>query len=409
MPHTVSRRLDPALLARRWAIVALGATVASGAWLRAAMLWPSVGAGANLVYGVHAHSHVAFFGWVVLAVASVSARHVAWSDPQARRWRMVVHALGVLSLVALVAFLRMGYAAPTIALSAAHVALWFPLARLAWPMDRADDETRAWMRAAWVALLASGFATLIPGLFAARGIREGWWREFGIKLFLALFINGFAGLAAMGLLLNGDAAPASARRDRVGAWLRRAIAAALLPLAVLYVSTAPPVVWLTVMARVAVGIVGVCTLAVTVQSWRQSPWQSRSAWEQVAMGALGATGVLQCVAATGVGASLMYARPITIAFTHLMLLLAITPILASALLTPFAPRWRPLAASTTAAVMCLALAAVGWPWLGGRLATAGLGPLRALTLAGIAGIATAAILFTLLPLLFGARAPEASR
>ena len=47
---------------------------------------------------------------------------------------------GVLSLIALGAFAVMGYAAPTIALSAVHVLLWIPLVRLLWPLTGQEQS-----------------------------------------------------------------------------------------------------------------------------------------------------------------------------------------------------------------------------------------------------------------------------
>lgn len=364
------------------------------------MVWPSLAQGVHVPFGVHAHSHVAFFGWLVLAVASLAARRVAWSELAARRWQWVVHVLGALSLVALVAFAAVGYETPTIVLSAVHVLLWFPLVRLVWTMEFASVGERAWWHAAWIALLAAGAATLIPGVLAARGLRTGWWREFGIKLFLALFLNGFAGLSTMGILLAGRGR--DARGLRAAIWARRAIGASLLPLAVLYVATPPPLPWMVWIGRTAVGIVGVSTIVVVVLAWKCAD----SLWTRVAILALGIVGVLEGLAAAGVGAPLMYSRPITIAFTHLLLLLGVTPILAAAVASPNAPRWRPLIATIGAVTMCIALVGFGWRWLGAHAVAVGLGPIDLLSLAAIGGALAAAAWLSLLPLLFGAPAPE---
>ncbi|MBL0169492.1 MAG: hypothetical protein IPP90_02025 [Gemmatimonadaceae bacterium] len=392
--------LHPSALARRWAVVALGATLLSGAWLRAAIAWPSLAGGINVLFGVHAHSHVAFFGWVVLAVASIAARQVTWTARSMTQWRWLVHALGVLAIVALVAFAYTGYAAPTIALSAVHVLLWIPLVRLAWPLHLATAAERAWWRVAWMALLAAGTATLIPGVLAARGIRDGWWREFGIKLFLALFLNGFAGLSAMGLLAASGTL--NARQVRWGAWARRAIAASLLPLAILYVAAPPPMPGLVWVGRAAVGIVGAGTLLVVILAWPRP----QAGWTRLAIPAFGIAGVLEIMAATGVGSQLMHDRPITIAFTHLMLLLAVSPILAATLAWPRVAVRRPVIAACGAGAMCAALAAYGWPWLGAHASAAGLGPMQLLTLAALGGLLAAGAWLSLLPLLFGAHAPE---
>ena len=399
-PSDSMRPLHPADLAARWAAVSLGATLASGLWLRASLTWPQLTGGANLLFGIHAHSHVAFFGWLVLGVAALAARQVKWNDRSVGQWRLLVHLLGGLSLVALVAFLLMGYAAPTIVLSAVHVLLWIPLARLAWPAHHATTAQRAWWQAAWMALLASGAATLIPGVLAARGVRDGWWREFGIKLFLAIFLNGFAGLAAMGVVLGR--ANHSPNVERVATLVRRTIAVALIPLAVLYVATPPPLAWMPWMGRAAVGLLGAATMAVVVMSWRHHA----SLWMRVSLMAMAVCGVLEMIAASGVGAELLHSRPITIAFTHLLLLLTISPIVGASLAVARVPVLRPMLATVGATTMCAAVAALGWPWLSARASATGLGPLDLLKLATFGGAVAAVAWFALLPLLAGARASE---
>ncbi|MCC6431984.1 MAG: hypothetical protein IT354_13820 [Gemmatimonadaceae bacterium] len=414
-----------AALAARWAAVSLGATLLSGLWLRTALTWPAFSGGVNLLHAVHAHSHVAFFGWLVLSVASVAARQTTFSAQALGQWRLLVHALGVLSLVALGAFAVMGYAAPTIALSAVHVLLWIPLVRLLWPLTHATAAQRAWWRASFRALLLAGAATLMPAVFVARGIREGWWREFGIKLFLALFINGFAGFAALGLLSSsgaerGDHA-GSDNRDPL-AWPRRMMTAALIPLAVLYVSTPAPAAWLVWSARAAVGIMGVGTAWVLVQAM-QTP---RSGWRWLAWSAWGVVAILELVAATGVGTTLLHQRPVTLAFTHLVLLLSVSPVLAAALTQrPHAhPRvemrgnkrvelrvkvrlnLRMLVATGGGALMCISLAALGWPWLSAQVSALGVNALQLMTVIAVASAVAATAWLTFLPSIFRADAPE---
>ncbi len=390
----------PSVTASRWAVVSLAATVVSGLWLRAAMTWPWVSGGADLQHVVHAHSHVAFFGWLVLAIASLAARRVDWTPFAAARWRRVVHALGVLSLVALVAFARAGYDVFTIALSAAHVALWIPLARLAWPMQRATLAERAWWRAAWIALLAAGAVTVVPGIFAARGVRDGWWREFGIKLFLTLFINGFAGFATMGLLLARDAR-ARASADAV-AWARRTMAVALGPLAILYVVAPAPMPWMTWLARVAVGTMAIATAIVVFHASRRP----HALWVRMAIAAWALIAFLQAAAALGIGANLIHGRPVTVAFTHLVLLLAVSPVLAAAIIDHPALRWRPLVATMGAGVMCASLATLGWPWMATLATDLGAGAMRLLFVVAIGSAVAGGAWLSLFPLLLRARAPE---
>lgn len=387
-----------ASLAWRWALVSLAATLITGVWLRLAMLQPALFFGANVGHAIHAHSHVAFFGWLVPAAAALAVRRGGLAASALQRWRVLLHGLGVLSLVALVLFLQMGYRAPTIALSAVHVVGWVALARMLWPMRAATVVARRWWRAALGALVASGAVTVVPAMLVARGIHDGWWRDVTIKLFLSLFLTGFAGLGAMATLVDTH------RTDDLR-WARRVVLVAMAPLAVLYVAAAPPWPWLTAVGRGAVGAVGVATLAVV--------WASRGAVRRatrvIPVGAMAVVGTLELLAAGGVGASLMHGRAITVAFTHLVLLVWVTPLLAEALQPGEAFGVRRVARVTAAAagaVMCGALAVLGWPAAREALASLGATPSRLAMAAAIGGVGAAIGWLAGLGPTLGAGAPE---
>ncbi len=372
--------------------------------MRAAMAWPAASLGVNLANAVHAHSHAAFFGWIVLAAAALSARQAAFTPSRARAFALVVHGIGALSVVALLAFARWGYAAPTIVLSAMHVALWFALVVVLRPAVYGRPALARWWHTAWALLLLSGALTTLPAVLAARGIHTGWWREFGIKLFLALFVNGFALMVATGTLLSDAMRDPSASAERGLDRVRWLWLIALLPLAVLYVATDPPFAWLTTIAHVGVGLMGVATLSLV---WTLGPAHRVPARRPVplpvrrtALAGLILIGVLQLVAATGTVDPLMHARPITIAFTHLELLLVVTPLLAAALATRLAYSFHTVGSISLGAVMCAALVVIGWPWLAARTTALGVPLMTWFPIAGGAGVIAALAFLSLVPTLW---------
>lgn len=385
-------------------MVSFAATLLTGGWMRAAMAWPDASLGVNLSNAVHAHSHAAFFGWIVLAAAALSARHASFSAARARMFALVVHGIGALSVVALFAFAHWGYATPTIVLSALHVALWFALVAVLRPAEYGRPALVRWWHTAWGLLLLAGALTTMPAVLAARGIHSGWWREFGIKLFLALFVNGFALMVAAGTLLSDalrePSSPAERRLDRVRLlWL-----VALLPLAVLYVAAEPPFAWLSTVAHVGVGLMGVATLSLV---WTLGPAHRVPARRPVplpvrrtAMAGLILIGILQLIAATGMVDQLMHARPITIAFTHLELLLVVTPLLAAGLASRLAYSFHTVGSISLGAVMCAALVVIGWPWLASQAAALGMPLMLWFPIVGAAGVIAALAFLSLVPTLW---------
>ncbi|MEX2572109.1 MAG: hypothetical protein WD737_12485, partial [Gemmatimonadota bacterium] len=125
-----------------YAATFLAVTVLSGTWLRAAFVSPGVLGQFTFGNALHAHSHLALYGWATMGgFAAVSYRLAALGrggsggrggagrgDAAAfpvipRGWHP--HAVGIASLAAFIGFLAGGYNVWTIAISMAHVALWF--------------------------------------------------------------------------------------------------------------------------------------------------------------------------------------------------------------------------------------------------------------------------------------------
>jgi hypothetical protein len=374
----------------RWAGALLALTVVVGTWMRAAFLWPSLALGLSLPNAVHAHSHVAFFGWVVMGIVAALLPSAALDARRARRLRALAPVLGALSLAAMVAFAAQGYGAAAIAISALHVLAWVVVALTLWPLERATGGARTLMRGALAFLLVAGAATVLPGVLKARGVEDGWLRELGIKLFLTAFIHGFIGMAVMGLVVARIPRP---RLARAAAWLT---AAGALPSALLHVATPAPAPWIPLAGRAAVGLVGLGTLLFAVEALRaRLPALLRGA----ALAAL-LVGALEALAAVGVGGSLMHGRPVVVAFLHLLLLGVATPVLIGAV----APRAlegasaRPWAVALEGglALMLAALVIGGWPWLMMLAMRAGLGVRATLALALAGGVVSAAAVLALL-------------
>jgi hypothetical protein len=402
---------DPAATYRRWAVLLLAATVVVGAWMRALFVWPRLGLGLSFPNLIHAHSHVAFFGWIVMGMGAVLAARRSHSGTTAERrraslpraLRLHAHALGVASVAALLAFAAQGYGAASIAISIVHVLLWVALAALAWPLEGATPAERALLRGALVFLLVAGATTVIPGILMARGVESGWVRELGIKLFVTTFIHGWVGLGAMGIVYGRieRSRLLPPRIAHTAGWL---VALGTLPATLLYVSSPAPAAWLVTVGRTGAGLVGLGTILFALDALVARRRATLPVLLEGAAIAALAAGVLGILAAAGVGTALMHGRPVVLAWVHLVLLGVATPAILSALHPSLrAHRWV-AAYGAGLALMLVALAAMGWPRLAALLAAVGVDVMRTLDLALYGGVAAAAALLAIV-----ARAAAAER
>lgn len=376
-------------VAARWAALLLVLTVALGGWLRALLALPALGGSAIPRHLLHAHSHVAFFGWLVPGLAAAMLARSTCTAWRGTVLRAHAHLLGVLTLAALASFLRDGYGGASIPLSAAHVALWWALVPLAWALPRAAPVERRLLRAALVFLALAGATTIAPVVLLRRGITDGWARELGIRLFLGTFLHGWVGLGVLGL-----AAGALERRGRLAQPRTVAVAAVLIavgtvPATLLHVAAAPPHPAALAAGRVGAALVGAGSLLFAT-CWLRArlPIAMRlAAW------ALALTGALALFAAAGVGRHALHARPVVIAFVHLHLLGVATPVLLVALAPSVRGARRAVIAGSGLAVMLAALVSLGWSPAWGAAAWAGLDASSLMLLAllggGLAAVAVA--------------------
>ncbi len=406
-----------------YAALFLGVALGLGVWLRAVFVWPALIGGFSFQYLVHAHSHTAFFGWVTPALFGLIAMALPAPARErlSRRLRVHAHLLGLATALALVAFVASGYSVPAIALSAVHVVLWWVFALWLVPAlgagsgdgagsegpERDDGETsRRFYRAALVLLLVAGTATLLPGILMARGIHDGWLRELGVKLFLTPFLGGWIGLGAMGAVYT------RVQPGRMSRWALRLTAIGIVPSTLLYVGELPPWSGLTWIGRGGSLLVGLGTLAFAGELTA-----ARRPGLLLRLAGLAALlkGLLELLAGAGVGADLMHARPVVLAYLHLALLGVATPALLAARPWRAAMSGRergaahlrgPAAVGSHAlglALMCGALVGMGWPALAQALSRLGLGFERLLAVALGGGALSAVALVGLL--LDGAAAP----
>jgi hypothetical protein len=377
---------DTARIYARYALGLLALTLLAGVHLRAAFVWPAVRGGMNGAYLVHAHSHAGFFGWAVMAgFAAITAR-MTFTVAAARVQRVIAHALGLASAAAFVGFALRGYDLVTVAISVLHVLLWIAFVASVAGHLAGGDVTARFTRVALGFLVAAGLATTAPVVMMVRGVTDPWLLQLGVKLFLTPFATGFLVLLALGVVYRGIPTP------RYAGAVLTLIATGALPSTLLYVQAAPPVAWLTMVGRAGIALTGAGILLFAADAARSR----LTPLARVVMASAAVTGVVQLLAAAGVGAAFMHSRAITIAVLHLVVLGVVTPALLMALRPGVVAPVRTAVYAAGTALLLVALAATGWPWAARALVMRGVGIDALLVVAAVGGVVGAVGLLSLI-------------
>jgi hypothetical protein len=376
----VSRAItaESATNARRMFAVAwlfLAVSAALGLLLRAQSVVPL--AGLNYGYLLHAHSHIAFLGWVFNAFFALALRFFALEADSRSLWRLfIVTQVAVLGM--LVTYPLQGYARESITFSTVHMVCAGIFAWKLWRRNRASGVAQLYLRAALVFMLLSGLGPLALGPLAALGMRDSPWYALSIYFYLHFQYNGwflfFLKATALQRLAEPGHAEATAPARRAFGWL---VVGCVLTVALSSLWLNPPLwVFAVGAAGAAAQLIGVALLRPLLHPARRlftSP--AAKAGAVLALAALLAKYGLQLVSGWPALAEIAAHRFAVIAFLHLVFLGVATPMLVAWALELGWMRWNRLAAGGAAAYLAGALAtqlplaytpfasAAGWsPW-----------------------------------------------
>jgi hypothetical protein len=335
-----------------YALIFLVGTLLSGAWLRSVFVWPETLSGYTFAHLVHAHSHLALFGWVTPALFAVIVRGLPLSTGRAIWLTRHAHLLGVASALAFPGFLHLGYAPATIALATLHVALWAAFAVICWPpLLEATTRLRRFHQAALAFLVLAGAGAMAPGFVEAKAMGGGAL-QIALQLFLTPFTAGWLTLGAFGAVY------ARMKGARFAAPVLGLSVVGVFPSVAAHVPAAVPHLAWEIVGRLGMGALGVASLLFALDALRSA--DLAPLLRLAGLSAL-VKGVAETGFALGFAASLLGSKQLVVGYLHLVLLGLVTSALLGALVGPLrAPRLTFLHASGLAFTLA-ALGLLGVP------------------------------------------------
>ncbi|HEY8399947.1 MAG TPA: hypothetical protein VIK89_01725 [Cytophagaceae bacterium] len=165
--------------------------------------------GINFRYVLHAHSHVAFLGWVYLAIF-IGILHVYFlnSPVQIKKYKIQFWLTQVSVLGMLISFPLQGYALFSILFSSMHILLsyWFTYSvykglQLVPEIKEKHSGSVLFIKASLILLLISSLGPWSLGIIMAKGLSFHPVYTLSIYFYLYFQYNGWFTFAALGLFL----------------------------------------------------------------------------------------------------------------------------------------------------------------------------------------------------------------
>ena len=150
---------------------------------------------------LHAHSHVAFLGWVFNAFFALAVW--VWIAPdRGTTAHRIFWILQLANVGMFVSFLAQGYGAVSIAFSTLHMGVAVVFVILLWRAPRVAAKTRPWLRGALFCFLLSSLGPLLLGPLAVLDLRDSPLYSLSIYWYLHFQYNGWFTLFLIALAIE---------------------------------------------------------------------------------------------------------------------------------------------------------------------------------------------------------------
>lgn len=288
-------------------------------------------AGVNFKFFLHAHSHVAFLGWVYIALfVLITGLFLPAEKADSRNYRIQLWLTHLSVLGMLFSFPVQGYAAVSISFSTLHIFLSWYFSWKIYKDTRGPDIPNIALQCIWAALFFLSISAIGPfslGPIMAKGGSGGTWYNLAIYYYLHFQYNGWFTLAILGILFRVlDLHSVSYSRGLA----RKAfinIAVACVPAYLLSALWTQPSAWVYIIAGMAalLQLIGLLQLLALLRPIRHTLRLKVPAWVYlllcIALAAFVIKIVLQLASALPYLAKLAYTlRNFIIGYLHLVLL-----------------------------------------------------------------------------------------
>jgi len=158
----------------------------------------------NYNHWIHAHSHLAFLGWVFLALMAFINFYFERSENfPVRKFKILAGWIVITNLGMLISFPIQGYGPVSIFFSSIHMLLGVYVFFLYHPfLKRQGSLGFQLVRWGFIFMIISGIGPLMLGPIVALGYKQTPWYDFAIYFYLHFQYNGFFTLAILGLIIH---------------------------------------------------------------------------------------------------------------------------------------------------------------------------------------------------------------
>ena len=200
----------------------------------------------NYVHWIHAHSHVAFLGWVFMGLIGLINVYLEKEEnfPD-RKFRNLAWFILLANIGMLVSFPVQGYGPVSIFFSAMHMAFGIYIFLSYRPFFRKYTGLGfRLVRWGFVFMIISGLGPLALGPISAMGHKESVWYDMAIYFYLHFQYNGFFTLVILGLIIHHLNRNNSLYLEKISAAIVSGlVAAVILTYFLSILGTDPPIVF----------------------------------------------------------------------------------------------------------------------------------------------------------------------